>query len=102
MGLEFTGHGENETFFEFEYLNKGAEACSLNGKNFAVKGKMFSTGGPTTESTQEDQESGATLVFTPKFKMQELECGGKPCELTSIVTARMGRAGNPIATTTTP
>jgi hypothetical protein len=100
MGLKFTGHGEKETFATIEYLNKGAEACSLNKKVFPVKGQAIGTSGPTTESTQEDQEAGSTLVFTPK--METLILGEKPAEFTSIVTPRMGRLGNPIAATTTP
>jgi hypothetical protein len=100
MGLEFIGSGASETFTEIEYLNKGAEACSLNKKVFPVKGKAYGTGGPTFESSQENKESGSTLVFTPKFKMEELILGEKPAEYTSIVTPRMGEAGNPITTTT--
>ena len=102
MGLEFEGEGKEETFVEIEYLNKGAEACALNKKVFPVKGTAIATGGPTTASTQEDLESGATLVFTPEFKMEELTLGGNPAEFTSIVTARMGREGNAIGGTTTP
>jgi hypothetical protein len=100
MGGEVIGSGEKETFTEIEYLNKGAEACSLNKKVFPVKGKLIATGGPTTESSQENKESGATAVYTPKFKMEELEFGGKPAELTLITTVKMA-GGNAITTTTT-
>ena len=102
MALEFIGSGKEETFAEIEYLNKGAEACSLNAKTFPVKGKVYGTGGPTTESGQENKESGSTLVFTPKFNMEELTLGGKAAEYTSIVTPRMGRKEFAITTTTTP
>jgi hypothetical protein len=98
MGLEFIGDGPEERLASIQFT--GPE-CALKEKTFVLKGKMIATGGPTTESTQEDPESGSTLVFTPKFKMQELTLGGKVAEFTSIQTARMGRTGNPIATTTT-
>ena len=101
MGLEFIGSGKEETFTEIEYKNKGAEPCPLNGKTFPVKGKAIGTSGPTTESAQETQEGGSTVVFTPQFQMAALDMGGKPAEFTSIVTVRMGRTGNAISSTTT-
>jgi hypothetical protein len=104
MGLEFVGHGEKETFAEIEFKNKGEEKCAVHGKKFAVTGRVIATNGPTTESDQSNRESGATLVFTPKFKMQTLKLGVEPAEFTSIVTSKMaGAGGSPIAlTTTTP
>lgn len=103
MGLEFIGHGAEETFATIEYINNGAEICALKGAKFKVKGRVVATNGPTTESAQENRESGATLVFTPKFKMQTLTLGGNPSEFETIVTPTMAGGGNPISmTTTTP
>jgi hypothetical protein len=62
---------------------------------------MIATNGPTAESAQENKESGATLVFTPKFKMQTLTLGGNPAEFETITTATMFGLGNPISLTTT-
>jgi len=72
MGLEFIGEGAEETLTEITYQG---EKCALKGLTFPVKGKMYATNGPTTESAQANKESGATLVFTPQFKMQELKIG---------------------------
>jgi hypothetical protein len=99
MGLEFVGHGESETITEIEFKNKGAEACSLNGKKFPLKGSMVATNGPTTASDQSNKETGATLVFTPKT--QTLTFGPNPAEFKSISTMTMAGGGNPIARTTT-
>jgi hypothetical protein len=101
MGVEFVGHGVEETFTEITYQG---ESCALKNQTFPVKGKVIATNGPTTESSQENREAGATLVFTPKFKMQELKLGKEAAEFTSIVTPKMaGETGNPISlTTTTP
>jgi hypothetical protein len=102
MGLEFIGDFEEETLGEIEFENKGEEKCILAGHKAKIKGKLIGTNGPTTESQQENKESGATVVFTPKFKMQELKVGPEPAEFTSIVTAKMaGAGGNPITLTTT-
>jgi len=99
MGLEFIGDGEEETFAEITYI--GAE-CALKNVKVKVKGKAIATGGPTAESAQANKESGATLVFTPKFKMQELKLGPEAAELTTTLTLRMtGVGGNPISFTTT-
>jgi hypothetical protein len=97
MGIEFIGEGEEETLAELEY--KG-EKCSLKGLKFKLKGKMVATSGPTTESSQENKEGGATWVFTPKFKMQTLKFGANEAELETILTPSMN-GGNPISTTTT-
>jgi hypothetical protein len=103
MGLEFKGKGAEETYAEIEFKNKGAEACSLNAKKFPVKGSAVGTSGPTTESSQTNEWSGSTLVFTPKSEMQKLKFGPEPAELTSIVTPRMASdcgGGNAISATT--
>ncbi len=99
MGVEFVGHGIEETFGNILFTNKGAEACSLNGKSFPMKGRVVATNGPTTESAQEGKGTGATLVFTPKFKMQTLKLGPNAATFETNVTASMF-AGNPIALTT--
>jgi hypothetical protein len=101
MGLRFTGE-ENEAkekvFAEIKY--KG-EKCALKGLTFKVTGSVIATNGPTTESSQENLESGSTLVFTPKFKMEEtLKLGANAAEFETIVTPSMN-GGNPIAGTTT-
>jgi hypothetical protein len=102
MGIEFIGSGAEETFAEVEFKNKGAEACSLNAKKFPIKGKVVATSGPTTESAQNNKHSGATLVFTPKFKMQTLKLGPNEATFETIGTATMaGAGGNPISLTTT-
>ncbi len=101
MGLKFVGDGESETFGALEFKNKGAETCSLNGKVFKIQGSMIATGGPTTESAQENKGSGATLVFTPKFKMQSLKVGANSTEFFTVATPVMAGGGNPIALTTT-
>jgi len=100
MGVEFVGAGANETFVELGFL--GVSCPIKTPTTFPIKGKVIATNGPTTESAQENRETGATLVFTPKFKMQELTLGGKVAEFSTIATAKMP-GGNPIsATTTTP
>ncbi len=101
MGIEFVGHGAEEEFATIEFKNKGAEACSLNGKSFPIRGSMIATNGPTTESKQDNKHSGSTLVFTPKFKMQTLTCGPNLAEFHAIFTPTMAGGGNPIAMTTT-
>jgi hypothetical protein len=102
MGLEFIGDGAEEEFASVEFKNKGAEVCSLNGKKFPIKGSVIATNGPTTESGQEHRESGSTLVFTPKFKMQTLFLGPNAAEFSTILTPTMaGENGNPISLTTT-
>jgi hypothetical protein len=101
MGGEVIGEGAEETFAVLEYKNKGAETCGLNGVVAKVKGKLVATNGPTTESAQENKESGATAVYTPKFKMQTLKVGKEVAELSLITTVKM-EGGNPISATTTP
>jgi hypothetical protein len=98
MGIEFIGEGEEETFAEIEY--KSSEpTCSLDKQKFKIKGKVVATSGPTTESAQENKEGGATLVFTPKFKMQTLKLGANVAEFETIATPSMN-GGSPISTTT--
>jgi hypothetical protein len=96
MGGEFKGSGLEETFAEITY--EGAE-CALKGQTFKVKGSAIATSGPTTESAQNNQWSGATLVFTPKFSMQTLKLGANAAEFSGIFTSTMS-GGNPIALTT--
>lgn len=96
MGVEFIGAGAEETLAEITY--EGAE-CALKGKTFKLKGSAIATSGPTTESAQEGKARGATWVFTPKFKMQNLKLGTGAAELTSILTPRMAAGGNPITIT---
>jgi hypothetical protein len=98
MGVEFKGEGGPGTTFA-DLVYEGAE-CALKGKKFEVTGNAIATAGPSTESRQDNRESGATLVFTPKFNMQELKIGSNLAEFTSIVTPKMA-GGNPISLTTT-
>lgn len=100
MGVEFVGPGAEEVFGNIEFKNKGAEVCSVAGKSFAVKGRVVGTSGPTTESAQENKASGATIVFTPKFKMQTLKFGANPAEASFIATPT-GNGGPPVSITTT-
>ncbi|MGB7684356.1 MAG: hypothetical protein WBL45_01070 [Solirubrobacterales bacterium] len=101
MGIQFVGAGAEESFGTIEFTNKGAEACSLNGKSFPVKGKMVATGGPTTESAQENKGPGATLVFTPKLKMQTLLFfGPNAATFETIITPTNSTSKTPISMTT--
>ncbi len=99
MGGLFVGAGAEETFAPVEFKNKGAEACSLNLKTFPVKGSVVATNGPTTESKQDNKFADATLVFTPKFKMQTLKLGPNAAEFSTIVTPS-NNGGNPLSSTT--
>ncbi len=100
MGIEFVGEGPEEEFATVQFTNLGLEKCSLHEKKFVVKGRVVGTNGPTTESAQNGKETGATLVFTPKFKMQTLKLGPNAAEFSTIVTPQMP-SGGPIALTTT-
>jgi hypothetical protein len=98
MGVEFIGAGAEESFGEISF--QGAE-CSLKGKTGNVKGKAYGTSGPTTESAQENKSSGATIVFTPKFKMEEMKFGTSTAEVNLIVTPTgTGAEPRPISITT--
>src|ERR1043166_3162389 len=97
MGVEFVGNGAEETIGEITY--EGAE-CQLKRKTFKVKGSAIGTSGPTTESSQTNKYSGATLVFTPKNEMQKLKLGVESAEVTFITTPT-GFKGPPIPITTT-
>jgi hypothetical protein len=99
MGVEFIGLKENETFTEIEFINKGAEACSLNGKKFPIRGSVIGTSGPETSSPQENKASGATLVFK---NMNTPKIGPNAAEFHGILTWTMKETGGkPIALTTT-
>ncbi len=94
MGIEFVGAGAEETFGEVTY---GPEAgCTVKNVKAKVQGSMVATSGPTTESAQNNQNSGATEVFTPKFEMQKLKLAEKAAELEMILTLRMAEDGEPI------
>jgi hypothetical protein len=101
MGLEFVGAGPEETFVEFEFKNGAGGFCSLKGPKIPIKGRVVATSGPTTESAQANKESGATLAFTPKFKMQTLKLGGFSADFQALLTSTMAGGGNPISLTTT-
>ncbi len=101
MGVEYKGAGPEELFAELEFKNNGGEACSLNGKKFPVKGSVIGTAGPTTESAQENKESGTTIAITPKNNMQTLKLGPNPAEFSVIAVPKMAGGGNPISITTT-
>jgi hypothetical protein len=100
MGVRFTGANGEETFGSIEFKNKGAEKCGANGKSFAVKGSAIGTSGPTTESSQINKSSGATIVFTPQFKMQEMKLGSESAEVSMIATPKGAGGGPPISITT--
>jgi hypothetical protein len=100
MGVEYKGAGGGETFTEIEFKNKGAEACSVNGQKFAVKGSVIGTSGPTTESAQGNKEAGATIVFS-QAGMQKLQLGTKAAQMSLIVVPTMASGGYPISITTT-
>ena len=105
MGIKFTGEGAEEKFTSIEFLNKGAEACSLNKQVFPVTGNVVATNGPTAVSKQDNKESGATLTFadlTGKVKMQTLKLGPNAASFTAIATPFMtGEPTKPISMTTT-
>jgi hypothetical protein len=94
MGLQFIGKGSEETFAAIEF--KG-ESCALKNLSVKVKGRVIGTSGPSTESGQENKASGSTIVFTPKFSMQELKVGNQLAEFTSIITPKFS---NPTTATT--
>jgi hypothetical protein len=98
MGGEVKGTGAEETFTEIEFKNKGAEACAVNAKKFPVKGSATVTSGPTTESSQAGKSTGATAVYTPKFKMQNLKLGVETAEFSLITTVTAN--GIPLSGTT--
>jgi hypothetical protein len=107
MGLRFTGEenaAKEKVFAEIEFKNNLAgEACSLNGTKLKVTGSVIATNGPTTASAQNNEWSGATLVFTPEFEMESnLKLGAEPAKFKTIITPRMAPSGNPISMTTTP
>lgn len=98
MGVRFKGEGVEETFATISF---GGAVCALKGATFPVRGSVIATGGPSTESAQNSNHSGATLVFTPKFKHQTLKLGPNTAEFTLIATPKMtGIGGNPISLTT--
>jgi hypothetical protein len=100
MGVEYKGAGEGGTFTTIEFKNKGAEACAVNGKSFSVTGSVTGTSGPTTESSQTNKSSGATIVFTPKNAMQSVKLATETAELTLIATPLAANGGPPISITT--
>ncbi len=100
MGVEYVGAGAEETFAEIEFKNKGAEACSVNGKKLPVKGSVVGTAGPGTESGQENKGTGATIAITPKFSMQTLKLGPNAATFSVIAIPTMASGGNPISVTT--
>jgi hypothetical protein len=99
MGVEFVGSKAEETFAEITL--EGAE-CASKGKTFKVKGSVIGTSGPTTESSQTNKYSGATIVFTPKKEMEKLKVGVESAEVEVIVTPTgTGGGAHPIPITTT-
>ncbi|MGB7684525.1 MAG: hypothetical protein WBL45_01935 [Solirubrobacterales bacterium] len=100
MGGLFVGSGAEERFAEVQFTDKGAEACSLHTLKFPIKGSVVATNGPTTESAQEGKGTGATWVFTPKFKMQTLKLGPNAAEFSTIVTPSNSTSKTPLSMTT--
>lgn len=99
MGLRFTGEGVPGT--AFASIRFTGKECSLKEQEFQITGSLIATSGPTTESAQNNEWGGATLAFTPKFKMESLKLGSNTAEFSTIITPRMaGTGGNPISTTT--
>ncbi len=99
MGLLFSGDGEEEAFTTIEFTNKGVEACSLNKQKFKIQGRAIGTGGPATNSAQNNKESGATLMFNEKA--QTLKLGPKSASFNGLITPTMTKGGSPISLTTT-
>jgi hypothetical protein len=98
MGLEFL-QKEGKPFAEITF---GGAECAVKSKTFNVTGSAIGTSGPTTESSQTNEWSGSTLMFTPKSKMQKLKLGPENAEFTSIATPEMASecGGNAISATT--
>lgn len=104
MGIEFKGSKAEEGFVEITFPKASNPECPIAEKPFVISGSMIATSGPTTESGQNGKESGATLVFTPKFKMQLLRVSLATAEFSTILTPTMTNGTtteNPISTTTT-
>jgi hypothetical protein len=96
MGVEFKPEA-GLVFATIEYLNKGAEACGLNGQKFTVEGTATGTG--SLGSSEAQKETGATMVFGPDNK---LTLGGKAANFTATVTLNRKSNGNPLTLTTPP
>jgi hypothetical protein len=111
MGVEFIGDGEKETYTEIVFPGEpeNSSKCVARNNTFKVQGKVYATSGngkaTSTENAQENKNAGATVVNTPKFKMQELKFAGEAAEFENISTAFMesatGVRENPITLTTT-
>ena len=97
-GIEFRPHVEGGvplitiTFF-------GPE-CPLKEKTVAIKGTMVATGAPKPN----EQQSGATLIFTNEMTKETLKVGEKPAQHSGALTLKMAPIGgveqNPISFTT--
>jgi hypothetical protein len=84
MGLEFKPPAGSTVFTEITF--EGA-SCGLKGKTFKVEGTAIATG--RRGSTNAVTSSGATYEFTNAMTKSTLKLGGKPAEVSGILTIAM-------------
>jgi hypothetical protein len=80
----------NEILTSFTFVNKGAEACSINGQTFNVTGLLL--GLPLPQGTEVVKGAGDEEAVTKEYKNSKgefktagLEFAGKPATLTGLV-----------------
>ena len=97
MGGEIKPAGGGKTFISITL--EGAE-CALKGTAFNVEGTAIVTGTPAPN----EKHTGTTGVLTNAMTKETLKIGGKPAEISAVVTARMapveGKEQNPVSATT--
>jgi hypothetical protein len=97
MGGEIKPAGGGKTFISITL--EGPE-CALKGTAFNVEGTAIVTGTPLPA----EKHSGSTGVLTNAMTKETLKIGGKPAEISAVVTARMapveGKEQNPVSATT--
>jgi hypothetical protein len=98
MGLELVGEGEEKTFGELIFHDKGAEKCAISNmtKPYKLKGSAIATG----KVAQGNKQTGATWVLEDANEMETLEASAKKASLAGTFTLSMAGGGNPIALTT--
>lgn len=98
MGVEFKGAGGG-AIAELVFENKGAEKCGIanGGKAYVAKGSAIGT----SQESQTNKHTGATIVFAPGGGMETIEIAGKAMEVNMTVTpSGVGGGGHPIPITT--
>ena len=101
MGVQFKAKGA-EAFAKIEFVNLGAEKCSLDKKTVSVEGSAIGTGTP--EPSKANKHAGATVNFdhTKITATKELIFGGEAAGFDNTATVYMEDAfKRPISLTTT-